>query len=224
MSNPVITIIDYKAGNLASVRKAVEHFGFHSVLTEEADEVRRAERILLPGVGHFSATNRLHSTGVTEAVREVIARGVPFMGICVGMQWMFDGSTEDPAVAGLGLFKGMCERFSFATATKASPLNAASTAQPATQTLKVPHVGWNTIHRVNGNTSRLLEGIPKEGFVYYTHSYRAPVVDGVVATTNYGEDFAAVVERDNVFGVQFHPEKSSDVGLRMLANFCGLKD
>lgn len=194
----LITIVDYKAGNLASVQKALAHLGYESELTDSPDRIRSASRILLPGVGHFSATERIEQSGCKQAITDAISGGVPFMGICVGMQWLFEGSTEAPGVKGLGLFSGMCERF---------------------QTdLKVPHVGWNTI--TIRSQARLLRGLPPEGFVYYTHSYRAPVVDGVVASTTYGEEFAAVVERDNVFGVQFHPEKSSAVGLTILRNFC----
>lgn len=201
MSNPVITIIDYKAGNLASVRKAVAHLGYDSVLTDDPDEVRRAERILLPGVGHFRATRRIADSGLKDSIFDAIARGVPFMGICVGMQWLHEGSTEAPETKGLGLLRGTVERFESG--------------------MKVPHVGWNTMRPIV--SSRLLRGIPEQGFVYYTHSYRCPVVEGVVATTTYGEAFAAAVEKDNVFGVQFHPEKSSDVGLQVLKNFFEVK-
>lgn len=199
----MITIVNYRAGNLASVQKALAHLGFESIVTEDADTVRRAERILLPGVGHFSATQRLAGNGVRSAIAEAIQRGVPFLGICVGMQWLFAGSTESPETTGLGLFEGRCERFE--------------------TELKVPHVGWNNIVALHGASSRLLRGVERDPFVYYTHSYRAPVVPGVVATTHYGEDFAAVVERDNVFGVQFHPEKSSTAGLQMLKNFCEVR-
>jgi glutamine amidotransferase len=194
----VITIIDYRAGNLASVQKAIAHLGVESRITDDPAVVRSASRLLLPGVGHFSATARLEESGVKDAVLEAISRGVPFMGICVGMQWLFEGSTEAPDVKGIGHFAGMVERFHC--------------------DLKVPHVGWNTIEATA--PSRLLRRIPTDSFVYYTHSYRAPVVEGVVATTMYGEKFAAAVEKDNVFGVQFHPEKSSAAGLEMLRNFC----
>ena len=197
----MITLVDYKAGNLTSVRKAFTHLGQESVVTDDPALVRQATAIVLPGVGHFFTTERLTSSGVREAVCEAIERGVPFLGICVGMQWQFAGSTEAPEAPGLALFEGACERFN--------------------TTLKVPHVGWNQIRRAPGSApSRLLEGVPDDSFVYFTHSYRAPVVDGVSAVTTYGETFAAAVERDNVFGVQFHPEKSGDTGLRILKNFC----
>ncbi len=197
----MITLIDYKAGNLTSVRKAFAYLGVESEVTDDPERVRDAQALVLPGVGHFCTTERLATSGVRDAVREAIGRGTPFLGICVGMQWQFAGSTESPETAGLGLFEGACERFQ--------------------TSLKVPHVGWNQIGRTQeGAESRLLEGVPDESFVYFTHSYRAPVVAGVAAVTSYGETFAACVERENVFGTQFHPEKSGDMGLRMLKNFC----
>ena len=196
-----ITLIDYKAGNLTSVRKAFNHLGQQSVVTDDPALVRDAEALVLPGVGHFCTTERLATSGVRDAVVEAIGRGVPFLGICVGLQWQFAGSTEAPETEGLALFEGRCERFQ--------------------TTLKVPHVGWNQIRRTaSGEHARLLRGVPDDSFVYFTHSYRAPVVAGVSAVTDYGETFAAAVERDNVFGVQFHPEKSGDTGLRILQNFC----
>jgi len=197
----MITLIDYKAGNLTSVRKAFTFLGQESVITDDPSMVRDAEALVLPGVGHFCTTERLATSGVRDAVLEAIERGVPFLGICVGMQWQFAGSTEAPETKGLALFEGPCERFQ----TK----------------LKVPHVGWNQISRTReGEQSRLLDGVADESFVYFTHSYRAPVVAGVAAVTTYDETFAACVERETVFGVQFHPEKSGDTGLRILKNFC----
>jgi glutamine amidotransferase len=197
----MITLIDYKAGNLTSVRKAFTFLGQESEVTENPAVVREATALVLPGVGHFCTTERLASSGVRDAVLEAIARGVPFLGICVGMQWQFAGSTEAPQTKGLALFEGPCERFK--------------------TELKVPHVGWNRIRRTaQGEHSRLLREVPDDSFVYFTHSYRAPVVAGVSAITEYGETFAACVERENVFGTQFHPEKSGDTGLRILKNFC----
>jgi glutamine amidotransferase len=193
----VITIVDYKAGNLASVQKAFTHLGCMTEITSDPEVVARASKLVLPGVGNFSATAVLAESGVRSAIERAIARGVPFLGICVGMQWLFEGSEEAPGTAGLGCFSGACARF------------------PAT--VKAPHVGWNTVS--HNNDSRLLRGADPEFFVYYTHSYRAPAGDGTVGCTNYGGEFAAVVERDNVFGVQFHPEKSGAAGLRLLENF-----
>ncbi len=193
----MITIVDYRAGNLASVRKGFAHLGYETEITEDPAVVAKATRVVLPGVGHFSAVAQLERAGLKQAIAEVIARGVPFLGICVGMQWMFEGSTEAPEVAGLGVLPGCCAKF------------------PAT--VKSPHVGWNSVKA--GAPSRQLAGLPAEFFVYYTHSYRAPVTDATVACTEYGGSFAAVVERSNLFGVQGHPEKSSEAGLRMLDNF-----
>ncbi len=194
----MIAIVDYKAGNLASVKKAIEHLGFVAEITDEPESIRRAERIILPGVGHFSTMRRLADSGLREAIRDSIGRGVPFLGICLGMQWLFGGSTEAAEVAALGIFEGVCDRFP--------------------RDVKSPHVGWNSLAATG--ESRLLAGLPQDAFVYFTHSFRAPVVEGVIATTDHGEPFAAAVEQDNVFGVQFHPEKSGEAGLRILRNFC----
>jgi glutamine amidotransferase len=193
----VIAVIDYKAGNLTSVMKALTALGAQAQVTEDPATVRRAERVILPGVGHFSATARLRETGIEAAVREVVAAGVPFLGICVGLQWLFAGSTEAETVPGLGAIAGRCTRFP--------------------DTHKVPHVGWNTLEAAPH--SRLLAGLPARPFVYYTHSYRAPVVQETVGVTEYAGPFSGAVERGNLFGVQFHPEKSGDAGLQILRNF-----
>jgi glutamine amidotransferase len=193
----VIAVIDYKAGNLTSVMKALTALGAAAQVTEDPALVCAAERVVLPGVGHFAATARLRETGIEDAVREVIARGVPFLGICVGLQWLFQGSTEAGTVPGLGAMRGFCTRFS--------------------ETHKVPHVGWNTLQPAP--QSRLLAGLPAQTFVYYTHSYRAPLVEETVGVTEYAGPFSGAVERGNVFGVQFHPEKSGDAGLQVLRNF-----
>ena len=147
-----------------------------------------------------------HDLHITEAIREAIASGALFLGVCVGLQWLFEGSTESPETLGLGHFTGQCERFpeSFQE-----------------QPLKSPHVGWNSLENLRPN-SKLLARIDEGGFVYYTHSWRAPVVSDTAATTPYGGNFTAAVERDNVMGVQFHPEKSSTVGLQILQNFVNL--
>jgi glutamine amidotransferase len=193
----VIAVIDYKAGNLTSVMKALTALGVAAQITDDPSVVRAAECVVLPGVGHFAATARLRDTGIEDAVREVIARGVPFLGICVGLQWLFEGSTESEATAGLGAMRGCCTRFP--------------------ETHKVPHVGWNTLEAAS--ESRLLAGLPAQPFLYYTHSYRAPVVDETVGVTDYAGPFSSAVERGNLFGVQFHPEKSGDAGLQVLRNF-----
>jgi glutamine amidotransferase len=207
----MIAIIDYKAGNLTSVVKALTYLNAPEItVTQDPDLVRKASKIVLPGVGHFQATQWLTDRGLTEAVRESVARGTWFLGVCVGLQWLFAGSTEAPATAGLGHFPGACERF------------------PATfegVDLKSPHVGWNSLEEIfpgSYEDSKLLRGIAPGGFVYYTHSWRAPIVKATGAVTNYGGPFTAAVEQDNVMGVQFHPEKSAAVGLQVLKNFIEL--
>jgi imidazole glycerol-phosphate synthase subunit HisH len=195
----VIAIVDYGAGNISSVKKALEHLGVTAEVTSDPDVVNAAEKIVVPGVGHFSRCESLNSR-LRQPVLRAIAEGKPFLGICVGMQWLFERSTEAPDTPGGGIFPGECSRF------------------PAG--VKSPHVGWNQIDLRAG--SRLLRSIPDHAFVYYTHSFRAPVVDQTVASSEYGGAFSAAVERDNVFGVQFHPEKSGATGLKILENFCAL--
>lgn len=194
-----VTVIDYKAGNLTSVLKALRHLGAEPEVTDsDLAPVESAERIVLPGVGHFAATQRLDATGLTSAIRAAIARGVPFLGICVGMQWLYTGSTEAPNQPGLGHFPGQCARFSEGKE-------------------KVPHVGWNSLEV--RPTSRLLSGVEPGEFVYFTHSYKAPVTADSAAITQYIDPFSSAVERGNVMGVQFHPEKSGATGLKILRNF-----
>jgi imidazole glycerol-phosphate synthase subunit HisH len=195
----VIAVIDYQAGNLTSVMKALRAVGADAIATSDPAVVMCAQKLVLPGVGHFSATAFLEERGLKKALEERIQAGIPFLGICVGLQWLFEGSTEAPDTPGLGSFPGQCERFA--------------------KGMKVPHVGWNS---VDVRDSRLLEGIASGDFVYFTHSYRAPVVKDTVAVTEYGAPFTAAVERDNIIGVQFHPEKSGAVGLRILENFVRL--
>jgi glutamine amidotransferase len=196
----VIAVIDYKAGNLTSVMKALHALGCAATVTADPAVVRGAEKVILPGVGHFQATQVLATSGLTDAVGEVIARGVPFLGICVGLQWLFAGSTEAEGVPGLGVFSGRCERFAAG--------------------VKVPHVGWNQVSV--DPQSRLMQGVEDGSFVYYTHSFRAPVVAETVAVTEYGGSFSGAVERGHVMGVQFHPEKSGTAGMRVLRNFVEL--
>ena len=195
----MIAIVDYRAGNLASVKKAFDHLGFESAITADPQEIARASKVVLPGVGNFEATTAL-SGALQESVVNAIDRKVPLLGICLGMQWMFESSQEAPQLRGLGLFPGECEKF------------------PAA--VKSPHVGWNQL-QVSGS-SRLLRGLPQDSFVYFTHSYRAPLVESTVGKCEYGGLFSAVVERGDLFGVQFHPEKSGTAGLQFLRNFCEL--
>jgi imidazole glycerol-phosphate synthase subunit HisH len=194
-----VTVIDYKAGNLTSVLKSLRHLGADVEVTDrDTQAIARAERLVLPGVGHFAATERLESTGLAPAVRAAIAQGVPFLGICVGMQWLYAGSSEAPNQPGLGHFPQFCSRFP-------------ECGQ------KVPHVGWNSLQTRNG--SRLLRGVVPGEFVYFTHSYKAPVTADTAAEAFYIEPFASAVELHNVMGVQFHPEKSGETGLKILRNF-----
>jgi glutamine amidotransferase len=195
----MIAIVDYQAGNLASVRKAFDHLGHESAITADPEAITQADKIVLPGVGNFEATTALAGP-LQEAVARAIDRGIPLLGICLGMQWMFESSQEAPQLRGLGLFAGECAKF------------------PAQ--VKSPHVGWNQL-QLRG-TSRLLRGLPENSFVYFTHSYRAPLVEATIAGCAYGGTFSAAVERGQLFGVQFHPEKSGTAGLQLLRNFCEL--
>jgi imidazole glycerol-phosphate synthase subunit HisH len=197
----MIAIVDYKAGNLTSVKKAFDHLNANSLVTADPAEVACAEKIVVPGVGHFGATRALDDDGLREVIVERIERGVPFLGICLGMQWMLASSEEAPEVHGLALWPGECSRF------------------PAG--VKSPHVGWNSL-QIRPRTSRLLREVPPESYVYFTHSYRVPLLPATAAECQYGGGFSAVVEQDNRFGVQFHPEKSGGVGLTILKNFCDL--
>jgi len=203
----MIAVIDYKAGNLTSVVKALRFLGADDVVvTQSPEDVLRADKIVLPGVGHFRATQLLHELGLDGALRKKLREGVPFLGICVGLQWLYEGSSEAPETEGLGWFAGKCERFP---------------AEFGGLELKAPHVGWNSLEGIRAD-SRLLKGVEAGSFVYYTHSWRAPVSADTAASTMYGGAFTGVVERGNVMGVQFHPEKSAETGLLVLRNFLEL--
>jgi imidazole glycerol-phosphate synthase subunit HisH len=195
----MITIVNYGAGNISSVKKALEHLQRESKVTSDPAVISAAQKIIVPGVGHFSRCQSLNQN-LRQPVLDAIGAGKPFLGICVGMQWLFESSTEAPETPGAALFAGECSRF------------------PAS--VKSPHVGWNRIEI--GKESRLLQGISSGAFVYFTHSFRAPIVQQTVACTDHGGAFSAAVEQDNVFGVQFHPEKSAETGLQILENFCAL--
>jgi imidazole glycerol-phosphate synthase subunit HisH len=197
----VIAIIDYKAGNLASVKKAFDHLGAETLVTDDPRQVAEAEKIVLPGVGHFAATQALDASGLRDAILDGIDRGAPFLGICVGMQWMLASSEEAQEVDGLALWPGECSRF------------------PAG--VKSPHVGWNSL-AIRNPRSRLLSEVADGTFVYFTHSFRVPLLKATAAECEYGGGFSAAVEQDNLFGVQFHPEKSGKAGLKILENFCRL--
>lgn len=197
----MIAIIDYKAGNLTSVKKAFDHLGAATQITADPKQVESADKIVLPGVGHFAATRALDDAGLRDVMIKKIDRGVPFLGICVGLQWMLASSEEAPDVHGLALWPGECSRFPSG--------------------VKSPHVGWNSL-RIRNNASQLLRGVASDSYVYFTHSYRVPLLAATAAECEYGGGFSAVVEQANLFGVQFHPEKSGAVGLKILENFCKL--
>jgi len=194
----MIAIVDYGAGNLNSVKKAFDHLGANVVVTDQSPILNAADKIVLPGVGHFSSLRALDRSGLRETLLQAISMEKSFLGICLGMQWLFDGSEECGEVAGAGIFCGKCRQFP--------------------SSVKSPHVGWNSLTIQQG--SQLLRGITQDSFVYYTHSFHAPVLAAASAASEYGLQFTAAIERRNIFGVQFHPEKSGDVGLAILKNFC----
>ena len=196
----MIAIVDYGAGNLTSVRKAFEALGQPAEITSDPHVILQSEKIVVPGVGHFGATKVLQSRGLKAAIQTALSQAKPTLGICLGMQWMFSSSDEALDINGLGIFTGACTRFP--------------------SEVKSPHVGWNQLSRCAN--SRLLRDIPDGSFVYFTHSYRAPLVEETVATSEYAGSFSAAVERESIFGVQFHPEKSGAIGKKLLQNFCDL--
>jgi glutamine amidotransferase len=199
----VIALVDYGAGNLTSVKKALTALGAQFLVPSAPDQCATVSGLIVPGVGHFSSTSALDAPW-REAISRAVEGGTPLLGICVGMQWLFEGSEEAPEVPGLGVLEGTCRLL----------------AGDAERRLKVPHVGWNALDLPRA--SRLLAGLASGTYVYFTHSYAAPVTPDCVASTTHAEPFAAAVERDLVFGVQFHPEKSGDAGLQILQNFLGL--
>ncbi len=194
-----VALIDYGAGNLTSVRKALDAVGARLFTPRAPEELGDADGIIVPGVGHFDATTSLAEPW-RASIRAGLARGVPLLGICLGLQWLFESSEEAPAAQGLGIVRGACARL------------------PAV--VKVPHVGWNALEVVA--PSRLLDGIADGTQVYFTHAYAAPLAAETVAATTHGVKFSAAIETGSVFGVQFHPEKSGDAGLQVLRNFLGM--
>ena len=196
-----LALIDYGAGNLTSVRKGFAAAGATVFSPASPAELAQAHGIVIPGVGHFAATGNIDDRWRQAIVRRLEA-GVPLLGVCLGLQFLFDGSAECPDARGLGLFAGTCRRLM------------------APPPLKVPHVGWNSLEA--RTESRLLAGVPEGAYVYYTHSFAAPVTDACTSVTMHGERFAAIVEREHVSGVQFHPEKSGSAGLTILRNFIAL--
>ena len=225
----MIALIDYGAGNLTSVRKALAHLDARVTTPAVPADLASAEGVIVPGVGHFEVTGSL-GPDWRAAIRDHISRQRPLLGICVGMQWLFEGSAEAPDHQGLALLPGACRLITDdAPVSTLSPPDGACrlitddalvSAPPppdGARTLKVPHVGWNSLRMTKA--SWLLDDVEADAQVYFTHSFAAPLTADCVGATRYGFEFAAAVERDNVGGVQFHPEKSSDVGLRILRNF-----
>ncbi len=199
----MIAVVDYEAGNLASVGKALAAAGGHAHLVKDASGARGASAIVVPGVGHFGATGAIGDDW-RALLHAHVADGRPLLGICLGMQWLFEASEEAPGCPGLAVLPGVCRRLGGGAAGDHGRI-------------KVPHVGWNSLDVLA--PSRALAGVAAGSYVYFTHSYAAPVTAECVASASHGERFAAVVERGALWGVQFHPEKSGDVGLQILRNF-----
>lgn len=201
----MIAIIDYDAGNLKSVEKALLHIGEEVMITRDKEQLLKADKVILPGVGNFGdCMSKLHHYELIAPIKEVVAKHTPFLGICLGMQLLFERSEESADLEGLSILKGAILRI------------------PEHEGLKIPHMGWNSLS-INPE-SRLFRAIPDQAYVYFVHSYYLEAVDesDVAATTHYSTLIHAAVERDNVFGCQFHPEKSGDVGLAILKNFAEL--
>lgn len=198
----MIAIIDYDAGNIKSVEKALQYLGEEAVITRDKDVILNADGVILPGVGAFGdAMGKLHAYGLVEVIHQCVDRKTPFLGICLGLQLLFESSEESPGVEGLHVLDGKIVRI------------------PAVDGLKVPHIGWNNLKFPN--RGRLFENVPENAYVYFVHSYYLKAADEkqVTAATEYGVEIHASVEKDNVFACQFHPEKSSDVGMQILRNF-----
>ena len=203
----MIAIIDYDAGNLRSVEKALEALGQQVIVTKDAETIRQAEKVILPGVGAFGdAMANLQRLGLVEVIRETAASGKPFLGICLGLQLLFEDSDETPGVLGLGILRGHIKRI------------------PEQPGLKVPHMGWNNLELHHDGA--LFRGLPEHPYVYFVHSYylEAEDPDIVTATAEYGVTIHASVQRGNLFACQFHPEKSSQIGLAILKNFAELPE
>lgn len=201
----MIAIIDYDAGNIKSVEKALLHLGEEVVITRDREQILNSDKVILPGVGAFGdAMEKLRSYGLDKVIYEVVDKKIPFLGICLGLQLLFEKSDETPGVKGLGILPGEILRI------------------PDKEGLKIPHMGWNSIKIKEG--ARLFKDIPEDSYVYFVHSYylKAGRQEDVVATTEYSTVIHASVEHDNVFACQFHPEKSSEVGLKILKNFVEL--
>ena len=201
----MVAIIDYDAGNLKSVEKAFQYLGVEAKITSSAEEILGADKIILPGVGAFGdAMEKLNNSGLSEVIREAVRRKIPLLGICLGLQLLFEASEESPGVDGLSVLKGKIIRI------------------PDKEGFKVPHIGWNSL-KINPE-SKLFAGIPEDSYVYFVHSYYLAAEEPIVAaTTDYVVDIHAAVEKEHVFACQFHPEKSGDIGLKLLKNFATME-
>ncbi len=203
----MIAIIDYDAGNIRSVEKALKSLGQDTSVTRDRDVILKADKVILPGVGAFGdAMDKLRKYGLESVIHEVAEAGTPFLGICLGLQLLFERSDETPGIEGLGILRGEILRI------------------PGGGGLKIPHIGWNSL--AYPNKGRLFQGIPEESYVYFVHSYYLKAADEsiVTAAAEYGTCIHASVEQGNVFACQFHPEQSSEVGLKILENFVGLEN
>ena len=201
----MVSIIDYDAGNIKSVEKAVKYLGEEVVITRDKDVILSSEKVILPGVGAFGdAMGKLKDYNLVQTIYDVVEKNTPFLGICLGLQLLFENSDETPGVAGLGILKGEIIKI------------------PVKEGMKIPHMGWNSLNIKEGAT--LFQGIEENPYVYFVHSYylKAKNENEVAATTEYGVEIHASVEKDNVFACQFHPEKSGGVGLQILKNFLKL--
>lgn len=218
----MIALIDYGAGNLTSVRKAFAAVGAEVLVPAVPADLEHATAIVVPGVGHFDATRALQGAWA-DAIVARIGEGRPILGICLGMQWLFEGSEEAPDLPGLGLLGGTCVRLQVRVEPETTDIGddagpGGVRLQPgANRTIKIPHVGWNSLDLQS--EASIVEGVTPGTQMYFTHSYAAPVTGDTVAITTHGGPFAAIVQRGQVAGVQFHPEKSGDAGLQILRNF-----
>ncbi len=201
----MIAIIDYGAGNIMSVMKALDFLGYEYILTSDQNELMKADKVILPGVGSFKdAMDKLNANNLTDVIRQIVEKKTPFLGICLGLQLIFESSQEAPGVKGLSLLPGKCVKF------------------PENKELKVPQIGWNSLSFPK--ESKLFKGINEGEYVYFVHSYylQAENKEDVAAVSDYGIVFDAAIEHENIFACQFHPEKSSDVGLKIIKNFVEL--
>ncbi|MCR5726027.1 MAG: imidazole glycerol phosphate synthase subunit HisH [Lachnospiraceae bacterium] len=232
-----IAVIDYDAGNTMSVMNALKFLGYEVTLSNIPEELYKADHVIFPGVGAYAdSMNKLREYGLVEPIKEIVAKKTPFLGICLGMQLIFNSSTENAGdlgvsnIEGLGLLNGIISGFKenpdfmkLAYANNANSINEIQDEKQSVSQIKVPHMGWNSLN-IQNKDSKLFRGIYDGSYVYFVHSFylNAKNHEDVAATTEYGITFDSAVEHDNIFGCQFHPEKSGDVGMEILKNFCSL--